>query len=357
MVTFYDMTIKKGTFALPPAYLRGMTDIEYVKTLLSVPKQVAIIAHRNPDGDALGSSLGLQIFLEKLGHSVKVVMPSEAPSTFSYLPRIGEMTVFDLKHDAARAVIDEAEVIFALDFNGLDRVDKLGENISFSKAKKVLIDHHLDPEPFDDYRFVDTSASSTAELVYLFIEALDELRKLDVEIGTCLFTGLITDTGSFKYATRPQTYHVAAKLKELGVDDYGLQDMIFNSLKEKHLRLLGHCLVNRMTIIPEYRTAYIYLSKQDYAEFEISRGDTEGIVNHMLMMSNVDMAAFITEQPSIVKISLRSKGDISVQEIAMKHFKGGGHKNASGGAMYSKLDHVIKRFVDVVPRYMPKVVV
>ncbi len=337
--------------------LQGMTDIDQVKSLLATPKQIAIIAHRNPDGDALGSSLGLQIFLEKLGHVAKVVMPSEAPSTFKYLPRIDEMTVFDLKYDDARAVIDQAEIIFALDFNGLDRVDKLGENISFSKAKKILIDHHLDPEPFDDYRFVDTGASSTAELVYLFIEELGEIRKMDVEIGTCLFTGLITDTGSFKYATRPQTYNVAAQLKEIGVDDYGLQDRIFNSLKEKHLRLLGHCLAHRMTIIDEYRTAYIYLTKQDYADFKISRGDTEGIVNHMLMLSNVDMAAFITEQPSIVKISLRSKGDISVQEIAMKHFKGGGHKNASGGAMYSKLEHVVKKFEDIVPKYMPKVVV
>lgn len=334
-----------------------MTDIDQVSKLLATPKGVAVIAHRNPDGDALGSALGLQLFLQKMGHTVKVVMPSEAPQTFKYMPGIADMVIFDLRHDDARAVLDKAEVIFALDFNGLDRVDKLGENIQFSKAKKVMIDHHLDPEPFVDYSFSDTGASSTAELVYKFIDDLGEIRKMDVQIGECLFTGLITDTGSFKYATRPYTYQVAAALKELGVDDYQLQDRIFNSLKEKHLRLLGHCLANRFTVLPEYRTAYIYLNRQDYADFQISRGDTEGIVNYMLMMKDVDMAAFITEQPTIVKISLRSKGDISVQEIAMKHFKGGGHKNASGGALYSKLETVVNRFEKVVPMYMPKIII
>lgn len=332
-------------------------EIKALQTVLRLPKQVAIIAHRNPDGDALGSSLGLQLYLEYIGHSVKVVMPSESPSTFSYLPQIDRMTIFDLEHDAARKVLDEAEVIFALDFNGLDRVDKLGENIQFSKATKVLIDHHLDPEPFVDYSFSDTSASSTCELVYKFITDMGHVEKIDAAIGECLFTGLITDTGSFKYATRPYTYEVAADLKARGVDDYKVQDRIFNSLKEKHLRLLGHCLANRMTLLHEYRTAYIYLSKQDYIDYQISRGDTEGIVNHMLMMHDVDMAAFITEQPSIVKISLRSKGEISVQAIAMKHFKGGGHKNASGGALYGKLQTVIDKFVSVVPKYMDKVVV
>ena len=329
-------------------------EILEIQSLLAIPKSIAIIAHRNPDGDALGSSLAMQVYLEEKGHVVKVVMPSESPQTFKYLPNFGRVTVFDLEHDKARSILDEAEIIFCLDFNGLDRVDKLGENIQFSKAKKILIDHHLDPEPFADYIFSDTSASSTCELVYKFIVDLGDKGRINQAIGNCVLTGLITDTGSFKYATTPYTYQIASELKQLGVNDTEIQGYIFNSLKEKHLRLLGHCLANRMTIMPEYRTAYIYLNKQDYADFNIVRGDTEGIVNHMLMMENIDVAAFITEQPTIIKLSLRSKGDISVQKIAMKHFKGGGHKNASGGAVYAKLEDVIDRFRNVIPKYLPK---
>jgi len=330
-------------------------DIIELQSYLSVPKDITLIAHRNPDGDALGSALGLRLYLEKKGHFVKIVMPSESPNTFSYLPHFYDVIVFDLKHDEAREALSKADCIFCLDFNGLDRVDKLGEIIQFSNAKKVLIDHHLDPEPFADHMFSDTEASSTCELVHTFIEDLGDARLIDEQIGNCLFTGIITDTGSFKYNTRPNTYNVAAKLKMVGVDDYALQDRIHNSLKPKHLRLLGHCLANRMEILEEYGAALIHLTKEDYVKFDIQRGDTEGIVNHMLMIKTVNVAAFITEQPTIVKISLRSKDAISVQELAAKHFNGGGHKNASGGALYASLDDVIAKFKRVIPHFLQKV--
>ncbi|MEE9439380.1 MAG: bifunctional oligoribonuclease/PAP phosphatase NrnA [Saprospiraceae bacterium] len=329
-------------------------DITRLKSFLSIPRDITIIAHRNPDGDALGSSLGLRIYLEKKGHSVKVVMPSESPNTFSYLPHFYDVIVFDLKHDIAREALKKADCIFCLDFNGLDRVDKLGPVINDSKAKKVLIDHHLDPEPFVDFMFSDTEASSTCELVYTFIDDMGDAQYVDNKIGECLFTGLITDTGSFKYNTRANTYTVASKLKAVGVDDYYIQDKIHNSAKPKVLMLLGHCLANRMEIIEEYGAGLIYLTKEDYITFDIQRGDTEGIVNYMLMIKNVNVAALITEQPTIVKISLRSKGDISVQAIASKHFKGGGHKNASGGALYAPLNDVISRFKRILPDYLPK---
>jgi len=330
-------------------------DIIELQSYLSVPRNITLIAHRNPDGDALGSALGLRLFLEKKGHLVKIVMPSESPNIFAFLPHFYDVIVFDLKHDEARAALANADCIFCLDFNGLDRVDKLGEVIQNAKAKKVLIDHHLDPEPFADHMFSDTAASSTCELVYNFIEDLGESRLIDKAIGDCLFTGLITDTGSFKYNTRPNTYNVAAKLKLAGVDDYYLQDKIHNSLKPKNLKLLGHCLANRMEIMEEYGAAVIHLTREDYSKFDIQRGDTEGIVNYMLMIKSVHVAAFITEQPTIVKISLRSKNDISVQEIASKHFNGGGHKNASGGALYASLSDVIAKFKRVIPYFLPKV--
>ena len=330
-------------------------DIVVLKEYLKLPRDISIIAHRNPDGDALGSSLGLKLFLERLGHSVTVVMPSEAPNVFRFLPAIEQMVIFDLRHDDAREYLDKADCIFCLDFNALDRVDKLGETINFATNKKVLIDHHLDPEPFADHVFSDTAASSTCELVYKFIDDLGYADKINEDIGTCLFTGLITDTGSFRYATRPYTYQVAAKLKEAGVDDYAVQDTINNSLKEKHLRLLGHCLANRMELMDDYGVAIIALSRKDYIDFDIQRGDTEGVVNYMLMMRHIRVAAFITEQPTIVKMSLRSKGDISVQQIASNHFNGGGHKNASGGGVYGKLDSVVAKFKKVIPEYLDKI--
>lgn len=329
-----------------------MEDINEIKDLLSIPKQVVILSHRNPDGDALGSSLATKLFLEKSGHAVKVVLPSEYPNVFKYMPCVYDCIIFDDNHKIAINAIKEAEVIFCLDFNGLDRIDKIGKYVHESKAKKILIDHHLDPEPFADYIFSNTAASSTCEMVYKFINDLEQTRHIDKDIAECLFTGLITDTGSFKYNTNPYTYEVAALLKNKGADDYFLQDAIFNSYSQKQMKLLGHCLVNRMEIIPEHHAGIIALTKEDYANYEIGRGDTEGVVNYMLMIEGIKVAAFIREQPQIIKLSLRSKGDISVQELARNHFNGGGHKNASGGHAYAKLEDIVKRFKEVLPRYI-----
>lgn len=330
-----------------------MEEIKEIKKLLTFGvKDIVILSHRNPDGDAVGSSLALYHFLKKFKHSIKIVVPSEYPGTFEYLPSIAEVEIFDVSTEECKEIVQRASIIFCLDFNALDRIDKLGDLVAESKAPVVLIDHHLDPEPFADHVISDPESSSTAELVYKFIVDLGYEKYLDKTIGTCIFTGLITDTGSFRYATRPYTYEVAANLKAIGVDDYSIQNNIFNSLKEKNLRLLGHCLANRMEVIPEYSTALIYLTKQDYIDFTIGRGDTEGIVNYMLMMKQIKMAAFITEQPNIIKLSLRSKGDINVQEIANQHFKGGGHKNASGGSAYAKLEDVINKFKRVLPKHI-----
>ncbi len=332
-------------------------ELSEIKELLLFPKNIIIISHRNPDGDAIGSSLGLRYFLEKFGHNVKVVLPSDYPGTYYYLHGIDDCIIFDHQKKLTETVIQESDIIFCLDFNSLDRIDKIGPFVQNSQSKKILIDHHLDPEPFVDYMYSDTAASSTCEMVHQFIFDLGEEDKIDARIGDSLFTGLITDTGSFKYSTNPQTYRTAADLKERGADDYTLQDNIYNCYTENQMRLLGHCLANRMEIIPEYAAGVIALTKQDYLDFQIGRGDTEGIVNYILMLKGIEVAAFIREQPSIVKLSLRSKGDISVQDICRKHFNGGGHKNASGGAAYAKLEDIIKRFKTVLPQYVERRVV
>lgn len=332
-----------------------MENIIALKSLLSAPKDIVLITHRNPDGDAIGSSLAMMHFLNNLGHCVKPISPSEYPDGMGWMPGIDKMLITDEHPDAVRSGIEQAELIICLDFNSLDRIDKTGEMVNAqTSAAKVLIDHHLDPEPFADYVLSDTSASSTSELVFDFIHLLGMEMHINQQVADCIYTGIITDTGSFRYSTSAKLFRTVARLLEFGVQDVVLQDLIHNTLREKHLRLLGYCLYHRMEILEEYRTGIIVLSKEDYARFDIQRGDTEGIVNYLLRMPIVKVAAFITEQPTIVKMSFRSKGEFSVQEIASQHFKGGGHRNASGGFSYIGLWPTVRKFKELLPQYQDK---
>jgi phosphoesterase RecJ-like protein len=283
-----------------------MDNLAELKQLLSIPQDVVIVTHRNPDGDAVGSSIGLSLFLQKDGHNTKVIAPSEYPDFLAWMPQADDILVHDNEPEDVERAISRATVIFCLDFNSLDRIDKTGELVDAARCPKVMIDHHLFPEPFADFVLSETTASSTCELVYDFIHLMGMQRELDPIIGECLFTGILTDTGSFKYSNSPKLFRTVANLLELGVDDLRLQDLIFNSMEEKQLRILGHCLYNRMEILPEFQTGIITLTKEDYAYFDIQRGDTEGVVNFLLKLRNVKLAAFIHEQPKIVKLSLRS---------------------------------------------------
>jgi phosphoesterase RecJ-like protein len=332
-----------------------LPDIKQIEEWLSYPKDVVILTHRNPDGDALGSSLAMRHFLEKFSHSVKVIIPSEYPTNFSWMPGLDDALIYDLNQEDCLAALEKAEWLISLDFNGLDRIDKLGKHIEkHSDKPSLLIDHHIDPEPFTDEVYSDTEASSTCEMLYKFIGMLDEVGKIDQTIAECLFTGIITDTGRFRHSTNKDVYKIAGDLKDLGIRDERVNDYIFNSYTEKQLRLLGYCLYKRLEVLEEFDTAIISLTREDYKRFNIQRGDTEGIVNYMMMMPHIRLAAFITEQPTIVKLSLRSKGDVSVQEIARNHFKGGGHKNAAGGSMRTSLSKAIKTFKSVIPPYVKK---
>lgn len=328
-----------------------MEHLEDLKALLSVPKDIVITTHRNPDGDAIGASLALYHYLNQSGHTVKVMAPSEYPDFLSWMPGAQDILIFDVHTEKGTEWLKRADIIFVLDYNDLERVDRMGEIIAPLTCVKVMIDHHLYPEPFADYVLSDTSASSTCELIYDFLDMLGHLNRIDLRVGDSIFTGILTDTGSFKYSTSPKLFRIVADLIDRGVDDIRLQDMIFNSMEEKHLRLLGHCLYNRLEILEEFYTGIITLSKEDYEKYSISRGDTEGIVNFLLQLKKVKLAVFIHEQPTITKLSLRSKGDFSVQEIAKQHFKGGGHKNASGGSSYAGLKATVKKFKSLLPAY------
>jgi phosphoesterase RecJ-like protein len=322
-----------------------------LKELLTTPRNVAILSHRNPDGDAIGSSLAMRHFLEQLGHTTHVLFPSEYPEEFEFLPGAEEIMIWDIHTEECKQVLQNKNVFVFLDFNSLSRIDKMGDFVRNLPGKRILIDHHLYPDDMSDYMFSETSASSTCELVYRFIQATGMGQMINPVVGKCIYTGIVTDTGSFKHATNAEVFRVAADLIDRGVDDTYVQNKIFNSQKEKNLRLLGHCLANRMEILPEYRTGLIWLSKKDYEDFNIQRGDTEGIVNYLLMIKEVKMAAFIHNQPTIVKISLRSKGNLDVQEICRQHFNGGGHRNAAGAFSHDSLKATIQKFKDILPLY------
>ena len=326
-----------------------MTSPTQLAEYLATPRRVVLVSHRNPDGDAIGSTLGLRRLLEPLGHRVTIAVPSEYPRFLRFLAGVEEVLVYDNEAERVAAVLAEAELIGLLDFNSVDRIDKLGEAVmKHPDTPRILVDHHLEPEALASLIYSDTGASSTCELVYRLAVDMGWRERVTPAVAEALMTGILTDTGGFSYATNPTLFRVVAELFEVGVDNERLQDAVFNAMSEKQLRLLGHCLANRLEVFPEWGAALITLSKRDYEQFDIQRGDTEGIVNFMLRMDGIALAAFITEQPTITKLSLRSKGDISVQEIAREHFRGGGHKNASGGMSHAGLRATVGKFKRVL---------
>lgn len=331
-----------------------MEDLPGIRKLLALPHNVVILTHRNPDGDAVGSCLAWMLYLRAKGHKVHIILPSEYPLNFSWMPGIAESLIFDLQPERCKELIEVASLIFCLDFNTIDRIDKIGELVRNNKAAKVMIDHHIDPEPFVDLMISDSTASATCELIYDVIYGMDEERLITPDIAECLYTGILTDTGNFAHAISPAIMRKSARLLELGVDNEKLQVLLFKNVPEKQLRLLGYCLYHRMEILPEYQTGIIYLSKDDYAKFSISRGDTEGIVNYLLTLKEVQIGILITDQNGIIKFSFRSKGDISVQAMAREHFNGGGHKNASGGFQHTSLREAIDKLKMVLPKYAPR---
>jgi phosphoesterase RecJ-like protein len=325
--------------------------LDAARRLLATPQRIVIFSHRNPDGDAVGSSLGLQHYLRGRGHDCTTILPSPYPDFLTFLPEVDSIVIFDEATERAQRLIREATLFFLLDFNAFDRIDKVAEGLEEDPRPRIMIDHHLYPEPIADPMFSRPEASSTCEMVFAFIEGLGDRERVTQAVSDCLYTGILTDTGGFKYSTSPALFRTAAALVESGTDAYRVADHVWNNQTEKQLRLLGHCLANRMELIPEYRTGIIYLNRGDYEAFDIVRGDTEGIVNYILRMPDIMIAAFIHEQPTIVKLSLRSKGTLDVQQICKKYFRGGGHRNAAGGASFAPLGSTINRFKKVLPQY------
>ncbi|MFH4967126.1 bifunctional oligoribonuclease/PAP phosphatase NrnA [Gaetbulibacter sp. M240] len=328
-------------------------DFTDIKKLLTTEKNIVIVTHKNPDGDAIGSSLGLYHFLKTYHQHVLVIVPNDYPSFLKWMP--GHEHI--LKHDTQTAIcdskIDKADIIFTLDFNAFHRTGQMEKPLENSKALKVMIDHHQEPDSYAKYTYSDVRMSSTSEMIYHFMDHLDALDHITPEIATCLYTGIMTDTGSFRFSsTTSLTHQVIAHLIEAGAQNSDIHNHVFDSNSYNRLQLLG-CALNNLKVIPESRAAYITLSQEELNKYNFKKGDTEGIVNYGLSLENVVLAAIFIEdkQEGIVKISLRSEGHFSVNDMARKHFNGGGHINAAGGKSHLSLKDTVEKFISILPEY------
>lgn len=321
-------------------------ELNELKDLLNSPKKIIITTHHKPDADALGSSLAMWGYLRKKNHQVSVITPTDYPGFLKWMHGEEEVIIFNEgREEEAAKLVEEADLVFCLDFNALSRINELGEIIRHAPAKKILIDHHLEPEDFATLSFSDTSAAATCVLIYKLIVGLGDKSLLDTCIGECIYAGIMTDTGSFRHpSTNKEVHLIIAELINLAVDISSIHRLIYDNNSESKLRFLGHALLNKMVVMPEDRTAYIAISAKELEEYDSQNGDTEGLVNFALSVDNVVFAAVIIERTESVKISFRSKGDFSANEFARKHFHGGGHKNAAGGRSDLSLDDTVAEF-------------
>lgn len=333
-----------------------MENLQAFKLLISSPKRVVIVTHFKPDADALGSSLGLAGYLIKKGHSVSVITPSNYPDFLAWMP--GNDEVLALASDKpenerkAEQLINDSEVVFCLDFSSLSRINSLGEMIRKAGAVKVLIDHHLEPENFAQFVHWNTESASTAGLIYELIEELGEKSLIDQDIANCLYAGLMTDTGGFRHNnTRQKEFLIASELVGLGASPHETARQIYDTNTLERLRLTGFALSQKLVVLPEYNTAYMTLSQDELKTYDSQTGDTEGLVNYGLSIKDVKLSVMMYDRKEEIKLSFRSLGDFSVNEMARKHFEGGGHRNASGGSSRLTLEDTLKKFLEILPAY------
>ena len=334
-------------------FLRYMLELTSLKEYLAEPRHIVITTHPKPDGDAMGSSLGMYAYLLLKGHQVSVITPTDYPTFLDWLPNNSDVIIYTEKPEQSQQLIASADLIFCLDFNSLVRIYDMGTYVRDSKAKKVLIDHHLEPEGFEDYRLWTISACATAQLVYEFIvNVMGERALLNQAIASCLYTGIMTDTGSFRFrSTTSNVHRIVADLIDYGADNTLIHQMVYDDFSETRLRFLGHCLLNKLEVLNEYNSAIIVITKQELDKYKISTGDTEGIVNYALSITGIRLAILIIERQDIVKLSIRSTGDFPANEICKKYFNGGGHKNAAGGFSNEKIETVREKFDLILPEY------
>lgn len=325
-------------------------DIQAIQLLLSTPKKIAIIPHRGPDGDAMGSTLGLYHFLLKNNHHPVVVSPNEFPDFLAWMPGSETVKIYEKDKENCTKILEEAELIFTLDFNALHRTGEMENVLAKLKAPFIMIDHHQKPDDYATFTYSDTSFGSTCEMIYNFILFLGKKEDIDKTIGTCIYTGILTDSGSFRFPkTTGTTHRIIAELIDLGVENTEIPTLLFDNSSFGRLQLLGRALQN-MKVLTEHKTAYTTLTQDELNTFDYVKGDTEGIVNYGLSIKGIVFTAIFIEnkEEKIIKISFRSQGDFDVNQFARDHFNGGGHRNAAGGKSEVSMEETIRKFEDLV---------
>ena len=320
-----------------------------ISTFLKESRRIVITNHINPDGDAMGSAIGLSRFLRKLGHKVTVVVPNDYPEFLKWMQEEEPVVIYDKEKEQADPVIADAELIFILDYNAIHRSGEMESALSASQARKMLIDHHQSPTDFTDWMISDTSKSSTAEMVYDFMESLGPFKP-DLMTAEALYSGIVTDTGSFRFSsTSSRTHEIAAQLLACGVKPHVIYNRVFDDNSQNRLLLLGR-LLSRMVIYQDKGVALLSLTAGDLREFDYQKGDSEGFVNYGLSVRGIQCSIFIREDVRLNKISLRSKGDRDVNLLARAYFNGGGHKNAAGGSLEMGFDEALNFIRTVIDK-------
>lgn len=327
-----------------------LQDIQAVQALLATPKKIAIIPHRGPDGDAMGSTLALYHFLLKQNHQPIVIAPNEFPDFLAWLPGSETVKIYEKDKDNCTAILKDAELVFTLDFNAFHRTGEMETVLEQLTVPFIMIDHHQKPDDYATIMYSDTQFGSTCEMIYNFISFLDQKGSLDKTIATCIYTGILTDSGSFRFPkTTGNTHRIVAELIDLGVENTVIPTQLFDNSSYDRLQLLGRALQN-MKVIAEKQTSYITLTQAELNEFHFVKGDTEGIVNYGLSIKGIIFSAIFIEnqEEKIIKISFRSQGNFDVNEFARNHFNGGGHINAAGGKSEESLSATVAKFEELV---------
>lgn len=323
--------------------------VRELRRMLNVAQNIVITCHVSPDGDAVGSSLCLLHLLHRMGKEAHVVTPDMIPSSLTFLPGLKDVVVFTRQELMAKHFMENADLIVCLDFNALYRVDRLSTLLKEAKAKKVLIDHHLEPEDFADLTISYPKMSSTCELLFRLIYATGLMKFMSKWSATCLYTGMMTDTGNFTYNSNdPDLYLMIAELLRFGIDKDNIYNMAMNTFSVDRLRLMGYALSEKMELFPEVGGALIELTHEELVKFHYQRGDTESLVNRPLAIPGIYWSIFLRDDVEYIKVSARSTGDFAVNGYCEQYFSGGGHKNAAGGEFRGSMEDARSLVYDIV---------
>lgn len=334
-------------------------EIELIRQFEQMIKQstkgIVLVPHTNPDGDAMGSVLGLWRVLKNAGKHVTIVSPTKYPEFYHWMDGHNEVIIFSHHPKQSARAFEEADLMIFMDFNQESRLGDMKSLAESFSGKRILIDHHPYPGNFTDLLISDVTCSSTAELTYSILRSTELIRYVDRDAATSFFTGIMTDTGSFDYSVSdPRTFETAAELTRFGIDQQEIHAKVYDNFSADRMKLLGFCLSNRMTVFPEYHAACMYISREDQKAFNFKTGDNEGFVNIPLSIKGVIFSVLFTEKEKYIKASFRSKGQFAVNEVSEKYFNGGGHRNAAGGEFYASLEETLAQFEKLLPEFEEK---